>query len=221
MSRNESRDKKRAVALIDGFNLYHAIDNLGVHGKKNHLKWLDLRALAEIYAPSSDYDLLAVKYFSAFATWLPDAHKRHRAYVRALQSVGVQVIMGKFKEKDRHCYNCGNRYKAHEEKETDVNLAIHLLNGAYKNEYDLALIFSADSDLAPAIRMVRAETQKTVRIVFPVGLKSGELRTAAGGAEKATRRMKVVHLERSLFPKTIAVDGGTKAVTRPAKYDPS
>ena len=38
MSRPESVIKKRAVALIDGFNLYHAIDNLNVFGPHNHLK---------------------------------------------------------------------------------------------------------------------------------------------------------------------------------------
>jgi uncharacterized LabA/DUF88 family protein len=210
---------RRVIAFIDGFNLYHAIDGQNAHEPSDHLKWLDLRALSEIYAPASDYSLVGIKYFSAFATWLPDAHKRHRSFVRALESVGVDVIMGSFKEKDRRCIRCGNRWRAHEEKETDVNIAIHILNDAYQDRCDMALICTADSDLSPAIRMLRAETTKAVRILFPIGLGSDELAAAAGGGS-SVRRMKRIHLERSLLPREVKSQTGHTKAVRPAKYDP-
>ncbi len=219
MSSGDFVSKKRVVAFIDGFNLYHAVDDLNAHGSHNHLKWLNLRALVETYVPGSDYIIVAIKYFSAFAVWLPDAHKRHRAYVAALESVGVQVVMGKFKEKDRHCINCKNQWKAHEEKETDVNIAIHLLNGAYRDEYDTALMMTADSDLSPAVTMMRKETKKSVRLVFPIGLRSDELIAAAGGGD-VNRRMKKIHLERSLFPREVKDSNGATVSVRPPKYDP-
>ena len=56
--------RMRVSAFIDGFNLYHAVDATGMH----HLKWLDLRALCEKFAPRPDYDLRTVYYFSAYAT---------------------------------------------------------------------------------------------------------------------------------------------------------
>lgn len=56
----------------------------------------------------------------------------------------------------------------HEEKETDVNIALYLVNEAYKNSYDTALILSRDSDLKPAIAMIRKEfSDKEVIAVAP------------------------------------------------------
>ena len=209
--------RERVAVFVDGFNLYHAINDLDA--PSNHLKWVNLRTLAETYVPQSDFRLVAVKYFSAYATWRPGAYKRHRELIDALDSVGVQVVLGKFKEKDRFCFRCENRWKAHEEKETDVNIAIHLISDAYQNLFDVALLITADSDLTPAVRMLRSRTNKSVRIVFPIGLKSGELAAVAGGGG-ATRKMKRVHLERSLFPREVRDATGRTVAIRPSKYDP-
>ena len=54
--------------------------------------------------------------------------------------------MASFKAKDRKCSECGHVRKGHEEKETDVNIAVAMLNGAYHNEYDHAYLVSRDSD---------------------------------------------------------------------------
>ena len=70
----------RVAAFIDGFNLYHAVDDLG----KQHHKWLDLRKVILCFLDPSRHALQGVYYFSAHATWLPDAHKRHEAYVTIL-----------------------------------------------------------------------------------------------------------------------------------------
>lgn len=81
----------RVVALFDGFNFYHAVDDLGLH----HLKWLDLMALARVFAPGPVHEVVMVAYFSAYATWLPASYARHRAYVAALRAVGVTPVMGR------------------------------------------------------------------------------------------------------------------------------
>lgn len=69
-------NKKRVMAFVDGFNLYHAIDNLDIDPKtkrllrqKQHLKWLDIRSLASAFVPPSREEVIAVHYFSTFATW--------------------------------------------------------------------------------------------------------------------------------------------------------
>jgi uncharacterized LabA/DUF88 family protein len=43
-----------------------------------------------------------------------------------------------------------------EEKGSDVNLALHLLNDAWQDAFDCAVVVSNDSDLAEALRMVKA-----------------------------------------------------------------
>ena len=111
----------RIISYIDGFNLYHAIDNL----KRPALKWLDLWSLTNSLARSGE-TVSEVNYFSAYATWRPDAYKRHIEYVKALEHAGVKCIMGHFKSKNRTCLSCGATWTQHEEKETDVHIAARI-----------------------------------------------------------------------------------------------
>ncbi len=157
----------RVNVYIDGFNLYHAIDDLG----DDTLKWLDLWSLSEkLIRPNQT--LNQVKYFSAYATWLPDQYKRHRDYVEALESVGVTPIMGRFKEKWLRCKaTCREEFMTHEEKETDVNIGGHLIADALQDTFDTALIISADTDLAAVVRLARevAGADKRICTVAPPG----------------------------------------------------
>lgn len=54
-----------------------------------------------------------------------------------------------------------------EEKGSDVNLAAHLLNDAWKDLFDAAVVISNDTDLVTPIRMVAQERGKPVFIVCP------------------------------------------------------
>ncbi|HET7921307.1 MAG TPA: NYN domain-containing protein, partial [Gammaproteobacteria bacterium] len=54
-----------------------------------------------------------------------------------------------------------------EEKGSDVNLALHVLNDAWQNSYDCAVIVSNDSDLAESLRLVKAQHKKLIGIVTP------------------------------------------------------
>ncbi len=156
---------KRVIAFIDGFNLYHAINDLG----QAHLKWLNLNAMCTDMLPR-DGHLEHVYYFSAYATWLTNPYRRHREYVKALTAVGVEPVMGQFKKKLRQCKVCHATYPFHEEKQSDVNLAIYLLKAAILDEFDLAMVISNDSDMVPAIKMVRSLfPDKEVWSVCPPG----------------------------------------------------
>lgn len=207
----------RVSAFIDGFNLYHAVADF----REQHLKWLDLRKLCIQFAPPPDFAISEIYYFSAFAIWRADAYKRHKEYLKALEAVGVNPIMGRFKEKDRFCRICHSKWKAHEEKETDVNIAIHMLLESFKDTYDRLLLFSGDSDLAPAIELIRKEfPQKNMRIIIPAARQhSGDLIKAIG-QPKHVKKMKKLHIERSLFGKEVFDSSGNIVATRPSKYDP-
>ncbi len=207
---------RRTVAFIDGFNLYHAIDDLKAH----HFKWLNLRALAQAFAPAPDFQLTDVLYFSAYATWLKASFSRHQEYVAALKAVGVQPVLGRFKEKDRRCRRCGNAWKDHEEKETDVNIALRLFEYAMDGRFDTALLLSGDSDLTPAVHLIRRRCPGLeVRILAPPGRPhSMELVRAAGGSGQV--KINQSHLERCLLPATVHDANGRTVATRPRAYDP-
>jgi uncharacterized LabA/DUF88 family protein len=54
-----------------------------------------------------------------------------------------------------------------EEKGPDVNLAVHLLNDGYKQQYELAIVISNDSDLVEPIRIVRQDLGLAVGVLTP------------------------------------------------------
>lgn len=206
----------RASAFVDGFKFYHAVDD----ARLDRLKWVDLRAVCRAFVPAPRYDLAAVLYFSAFATWRPAAYARHRAYVAALRAVGGTPVMGKFKAKQRQCRHCGAQWTSHEEKETDVSIAVALIEWAVKDLYDRALLVSCDSDLAPAVRFVRREfPEKEVRIVAPLGRQPSLELVHAAGCRRASL-IQITHLERALLPATVIDHSGRIVAQRPEKYDP-
>jgi len=50
----------QVISFIDGFNLYHAINNLN----QSHLKWLNLHSLSKTFIKSKSEILSKVFYFS-------------------------------------------------------------------------------------------------------------------------------------------------------------
>ncbi len=207
---------KRVAAFIDGFNFYHAVKDLN----QPHLKWVNLWNLCSHFAPKPNLNLVKVFYFSAYALWRPDSYKRHKAFVKALESTGVTTVMANFKEKDRKCFKCNYKWIDHEEKQTDVDLALHLLAGAWNDEYDLAFLLTADSDITPAVRMVKNRfPDKTIRVFAPPGRKhSKELGEAVG--KNNLRRLKTIHLEQFLFGAEIFDKMGNCIAVRPVDYNP-
>ncbi len=54
-----------------------------------------------------------------------------------------------------------------EEKQSDVNIASHMLLDACRNRFDAAIVVSGDGDLATPIRMVIGEFSKRVLVLNP------------------------------------------------------
>ncbi len=201
------------AAFIDGFNLYHAIRDLG----QDHLKWVDLRALMSCFTDENVHEISKVYYFSAYATWMPGPYIRHQAYVAALRARGVTPVMARFKSKERSCLRCGASWTGHEEKESDVNIAVQMIESAAKEEFDHAFLVTGDSDLKAPLRFLRTHfPKKRLKVIAPPGrYHSKEL----WGLATHRAAIKDSHLVASLLPQTILLSDGS-TVTRPSNYDP-
>jgi len=162
----------RTYVYIDGFNLYY-----GALKGTSH-KWLDIRALFKsILRP--DNDILRIKYFTARVSARPDnpdAPTRQDFYLRALEShiPELEIIQGHFINKPatmRLTKKIGNieyvRVHKYEEKGSDVNLAVQLVNDAWHNRFDCAVVCSNDGDIGEAVRIVKRERHKSVVIAIP------------------------------------------------------
>jgi len=174
--------------FIDGFNVYHSL--------------IKHDTLADVF------------YFSAYAYHKHGAVKRHKLFVRALENTGVKVILGKFKEKDRYCTSCKSYSKGHEEKQTDVNIAIHLIREAYEGSFDKAILITNDTDLIPAIRMVKNKfPKKRIGILFPIDRHSNELDSACDFSLRTWKK----NLRQCQFPNPYTLPDGT-VLNKPATW---
>jgi len=197
----------RYCVYIDGFNVYYAL-----RGSFPHYKWLNYRKLAASQIGGRD-TLESVVYFTSLVAWRPDSVRRHKVYIRALRSARVDIVQGRFTRKNATCHHCHRAYLTHEEKRTDVNIALRVVEDAVCDRFDRALIVSADSDLVPVIDTVhRIAPDKEIGIMLPIGRSGYDLKRAAD----FTRRMKERLLRTCQFPETICVGSGR--ITRPAQW---
>lgn len=56
-----------------------------------------------------------------------------------------------------------------EEKGSDVNIAVHLLNDSWLDRFDCAIVVSNDSDLAESLRLVKKQHEKVIGLINPRG----------------------------------------------------
>ncbi|MGO1666132.1 NYN domain-containing protein [Flaviflexus sp.] len=124
--------------------------------------------------------LVSVKYFTSSVLNDPDAQSRQDHYLDALVAANptiLEVIHGRYQQKERRCFKCGHKYISYEEKETDVNLATSIVVDVAKDIFDTAMIVSADSDVAPAVRAARKiRSNMFIFCAFPPKRSSSELK---------------------------------------------
>lgn len=197
----------RTAFYIDGFNLYHVIERYCPH-----CKWLDLRKMV-CSLVSSNMEVSQICYFTALASWKPNGMARHQTYVAALKASGVKIVCGRFKEKERFCWKCKSMYPAHEEKQTDVNIALRMLEDAIDNRFDEAVLVSGDTDFVPILKTIkRRYPNKRIGVLLPIGSQAKYLVATADHHIK----MKKIHLERNQLPYTIETNSGV--ITIPEKW---
>lgn len=170
------------VFLIDGFNFYHSIRTLAPE-----FHWLNYRKFCEHYLHTSD-TVKDIFLFTALAEWKKDAANRHKVLLEAEKIYDIKIILGKFKEKSGYCPKCKKTSIHHEEKYTDVNIALTAYREAVKNNVDQIILVTGDTDLAPAISAIREDyPQKKVGVIFPFGKANDELRHLADFSYKTTK----------------------------------
>ena len=170
--------KNRVLVLIDGFNYYHKLKEYQDKFNKC-VKWLNYRSLVESWlTDDDDKDSMELYYFSAIANWRgAESVIKHKTYIKALMSQNIKIVLGEFKQKKTHrckdtekCSNCTcepdkKKLIRHEEKNSDVNLAITLIEKSIKKEFDKCFILSADNDFATAITKAR-ELSPDIKIII-------------------------------------------------------
>ena len=200
---SEEQSALRTRVYIDGYNLYYGCLKRSVH------KWLDPRALIECILPTILYEqngepvryrlqTPAIKYFTApileaFAK-SDDSTACQSHYHAALEGRlqdEIQIIKGYHDARPARAHRWEEGKAAREcdkveiwkleEKQSDVALALHAYSDAIRKNVDQIIVFTNDTDFAPAIRMIRDHTSVIVGLIAPIRLKRG---TVNAGIEK-------------------------------------
>ena len=170
---------ERVIAYIDGFNLYFGMKSKGWR----RYYWLDPRSLVlNLLKPTQL--LVEVKYFTArisSCSMHSEKQKRQNTFLEAVETnPDTRVFYGHFLRKPQVCFRCGATWDTHEEKMTDVNIAVEMSNDAFDDLLDTALLISADSDLIAPIKAIRARfPEKRVVLACPPNRQSKRLESAA------------------------------------------
>ncbi|MFN8258155.1 MAG: NYN domain-containing protein [Bacteroidales bacterium] len=193
---------ERVIVYIDGFNLYFGMREAGF----DQCRWLNVRKLVEnLLKPGQE--LKQIKYFTSRVSNNPDKQKRQSTYIDALESVNVKIIYGNYQSGSTECKRCGNIWQTSKEKMTDVNIATAMIIDAFKDEYDMAMLISGDSDLVPPIKSVHENFKnKRVFIAFPPKRHNSSMKLVAKGSLMIGRKI----LKNSQFDDEVISKSGYK-----------
>jgi hypothetical protein len=199
--------KLRVLALIDGFNMYHALmyfrggKDDTERSKLQKYKWLCWKTLISRFLDDAKEEIARVIVFTSYPYWNLGKCQRQQTYLTALKYTGVEYILGEFKENWIECdATCKEAFNKPAEKQTDVNIAVSMIE--FANEYDVLILVTADSDQVPAIRLLKKKyPEKVIYILPPAGRNSKELVRAAG--KNSRKIMTEDDLEKSQLPNPV------------------
>ena len=224
----------KTIVYIDGYNLYYSIL------RQSRYKWLDMVKLFSehvLHAQDPKMNLIGLKFFTSpvkakFAAHGRDSVSAQNEYHRALKAIYgdlVEIIPG-FHEilkhpMMRHLEPPSREDRVDvwniEEKQTDVNLALHLYRDAARHSADCFVVCSNDSDMEPAMKMVRQDfPELQLGLVIPLLAKVESSRFAnkrlTQQAHWVRHTLREDELERSQMKDVVATP--RKAARKPAHW---
>jgi uncharacterized LabA/DUF88 family protein len=169
---------KRAVAFIDGQNLFHSVRAAFDYTYPNY----DALALAGRLCQAQGWQLAQARFYTGIPDQSDDP-RWHRFWSAKLAVMGRQGV---------HVYSRPLRYRTKvvhspdgsiftflggEEKGIDVRIALDVIRLAHRGDYDVAVLFSQDQDLsevAEEVRIISSERRRWLKVAcaFPASPKS-------------------------------------------------
>jgi len=175
---NKNTKNERVIVYVDGFNLYFGMKEAGYE----NCKWLNIdKLVTNLLKPNQE--LKQIKYFTSRVGNNPEKQKRQTTYIEALETKNIKVFYGHYQSDRVECKRCGNIWPSYNEKMTDVNIATQMIIDAYKDNYDMAMLISGDSDLVPPMKAIHENfNNKRVFVAFPPKRHNSSVSLAAKGS---------------------------------------
>lgn len=205
----------RGALYIDGFNLYHAVDDLA----QPHLKWCNFWKLAELVARGHAREIVRVVFCTAYFKGDHGKRVRHETLVSAQAMMGVSTKLGHTTIEPMTCKSpeCGYKWDQPREKATDINLSLSLFADACDDVFDVAFLLTADTDQAATVDFfkTRFPAKRIINVIPPGRSPSQHLADRSHGKV----RLMPNHFDECALPEVVERDG-FKTVHRPREYSP-
>jgi uncharacterized LabA/DUF88 family protein len=151
---------KRAIAFIDGQNLFHNARNAFGYTFPNY----DVQKLAAAVCSPRGWNLERVQFYTGVPAPADNAfwHGFWSNKLAMMGRRGVVVFSRPLVYRNKTVQVPGSgpyTFLAGEEKGIDVRLALDALDAAHRQEYDVAVIFSQDQDLSELAALIRQVAQ--------------------------------------------------------------
>lgn len=147
---------QKVLIQFDGSNFYNKVKKLD---PLIHLTNFDYSGFCNMLAKSAK--LKSIYYVGEIKKFENDKKSQilysgQQSLFLNLRSQNIDIKLGYILFSD----------KKYHEKGVDVQIAVDIVRGAIKNEYDTCYLISSDTDLLPAVKDAIAEGKKVVYIAF-------------------------------------------------------
>jgi len=143
----------RVVTYVDGMNFYE----ISKQQQWYPAGWCNWTETIRNYCPGSQVE---VRYFTTkMIGGSKSRRQRQELHLHAMRTVAkAEIICGEQVRRDLTCPDCKTAIRCrcgceqrYTEKQTDVNIALRILEDAIYEDFDRAYLVSADTDLIPAL----------------------------------------------------------------------
>lgn len=217
----DMEQKNRMTFYVDGFNFYYGLKRAEFSNKKwGNAYWINLVKLFEGFL--SPHEIIEkVIYFTA-SPLSTSKNSRQSAFLNANRTLNqnrFEVVRGKYLEKHIICPYCKGDISRPEEKKTDVNISIRMIQDCMHNITDAITLVSADTDLMPPLELIRSEFPNIkLKILFPPSNYSNEIESAARAWKSKVVLMKNNYQRFENAIMSDIVKSSTRSYTIPAEW---
>jgi uncharacterized LabA/DUF88 family protein len=161
-------DPIRAVAFVDGQNLFHCAKAAFGYYYPNY----DPLALAKAVCAARSWDCRQVRFYTGVPDPADKAFWNHFWVAKCAQMgrEGVHVFTRSLRYRNKKVKlpdGSTFTFLDGDEKGIDVRIALDVIRLAHQNQYDVALLFCSDQDLsevAEEIRLIARERRRWIKI---------------------------------------------------------
>src|SRR3989344_6239632 len=174
---------KRVAIFIDGNNFYFSLRK--IYGKNKSLKDFDFKGFAEFLA--GEEKVVSIYYYNALLDKEnnPQKYESQKEFFDKLKQIPhFNLVLCKLLKRNI----TGTNKFYYIIKEDDINMAVDLVENAYEDNFDIAVLVSGDGDFVPAVRSVK-KRNKVIKNVYFKNSSSRNLKNFCDESLELTKEM--------------------------------